>query len=187
MVIDKPLCDATQDGQRLFDRLHSTFAGRNSEAYIASQIQGTHLDYVAQGKNRIVFVDTDGEYLSAADACVVKINKKGENNSNKVEFENFQRITGELEKYLMPITDWHKNQNWTVMPYITTDATEEMRKELEKEFLRKGYKVRDVNKRNTARVQDHAVLLDYDQFIERVNTDVMDIEERLRLIDWKYE
>jgi len=73
------------------------------------------------------------------------------------------------------------------MPYVSTKVSDEMLKELEKTFLRNGYKIRDVNKRNCASVQDHAVMIDYDQHIAKADFDAMDMDERMSLIDWKYD
>lgn len=187
MTIEKPMCDATGEGKELFDRLHSAFAERSSERHVKEQIQNTALSYVGQGDNRVVLLDESGEYLSARNACVVKINKYGESDANRTEFENWQRMMGEVEKYLMKITDWDRGLKWVVMPYVDTQVTDEMLKELEMAFLEGGYKIRDVNNRNCARVQDRAVMIDYDQYISKVDFDVMGMDERKHLINWKYD
>jgi len=98
MSIEKPMCDATDEGKELFLELHSAFAERSTEAFVKAQIEGTALSYVGQGDNRVVLLDESGEYLSARNSCVVKINKYGENDANKTEFENWQRMMGSLER-----------------------------------------------------------------------------------------
>lgn len=181
------LCYATAEGQGSFNTLHEAFADNNSERYIKEQIQGTGLDYVGQGDGRIVLLDRAGQFLHSKNACVVKINKYGENENNETEILNWEKLKDELGHRLNTITDYDDDYRWLVQPYIDTEVTEEMLIELEKEFIEKGWKVKDVNKRNCARVQDRAVMIDYDQFIRQIDLEVMDRQERNRLIDWKYE
>lgn len=187
MPLEEPICSSTNEGEELFDRLHREIAAEATEHYVKELIAETGLEYLGQGDHRVAFLDRSGEYLSAANACVVKVNKYGENDANLTEFENYQSITGSLQKRLMRITDWDKDHKWLVMPYVSTEVTEEMLKELEIAFLEKGYNIKDVNKRNCARVQDRAVMIDYDKFIGRADFDIMDMEERKRLIEWRYE
>lgn len=187
MVSDKPMCATTPEGQDLFADLHSAFAERSTEDYVVRQIQGTGLDYVGQGDSRVVLVDETGQYLQTGNACVVKINKYGDNESNLNEIRNWNNISGDSRQHLLRITDYDDNYRWVVMPYLDTDVTDEMLIELEKTFLDEGWKVRDVSHRNAARVQDRAVLVDYDQPITRIDFGIMSRDERERLIEWKYE
>lgn len=187
MASDKPMCRATGEGTTLFSTLHSDFAQDDTESHIAESIQGTGLDYVGQGDSRVVLLDQSGQYLHSANACVVKINKYGSNEANRTEVENWEKMSGPPKDHLLRVTDWDDNYRWVVMPYVDTNVTEEMLIELEKAFVKNGWSISDVNKRNAARVQDRAVLLDYDQYIREINTDVMAVDERLRLIEWKYE
>lgn len=187
MADDEPMCRATNEGEKVFNSIHSVVADDATEKNIVKQIQGTPLDYIGQGDSRVVLLDESGDYLHSANACVVKINKYGDNNANRTEVQNWQDITDEPKRYLMRVTDWDDNYRWVVMPYVDTNVTDEMLNELEKTFIRNGWKVNDVNKRNAARVQDRAVLIDYDADIYRIDTTAMSVEERLALIDWKYD
>lgn len=187
MAQDEPMCRATPEGERVFNNMHSAFAEDYTERSVVKEIQGTSLDYIGQGDSRIVLLDQTGSYLHSANACVVKINKFGDNNDNRREVENWEKISGEPKRHLMRVTDWDDNYRWVVMPYVDTDVTTDMLKELEKTFIRNGWKVKDVNKRNAARVQDRAVMIDYGNDIYRIDETEMSIEERLSLIDWKYD
>jgi len=187
MAQDEPMCRATPEGERVFNNMHSAFAEDSSERNVVKQIQGTSLDYIGQGDARVVLLDETGDYLHSGNACVVKINKFGDNSDNKMEVDNWQDMSGDPKRHLMRVTDWDEDYRWVVMPYVDTDVTTEMLIELEKTFIRNGWKAKDVNKRNAARVQDRAVLIDYGNPIYRIDEDAMSVDERLALIDWKYD
>jgi hypothetical protein len=182
-----PLCRATNEGSAIFDNMHSAFSQQASEEFVVKKIQGTDLEYVGQGDARVVLLDRKGEYLHAKNACVVKIHKHGDNKQNAEEVRTWQKTQGETRKHLLRITDWDDDYRWLVQPYIDTDVTDKMMIEMEKTFIRNGWKPNDVAKRNAARVKDRAVLVDYGQGLRRIDPDVMSVEERLRLIDWKYD
>lgn len=184
---DKHLCRATGEGQTLFEQLHSQIADDNSEKRIKEVIKGKGLEYLGQGDARVVLLDRTGQLLHSRNACVVKINKDGNNESNETEVENWKRLKDQMGHRLNTITDWDSSYRWLVQPYLDTEVTEEMLIELEKDFINHGWKVRDANKRNCARVQDRAVMIDYDMFIRQIDLEVMDKQERKQLIDWKYD
>lgn len=184
---DKPFCSTTEDGVGLFNQLHADFAEAWQEENVVERIEDTGLEYIGQGDSRIVLLDETGEYLSQPYSCVVKVNKYGDNEANRTEVRNWESVEGQPKKHLMRVTDYDDEYRWVVMPYVDTNVTEEMLMEMEKAFIKNGLKIRDVNKRNAARVEDRAVMIDYDMHIEQIDMDVMDEDERLRLIEWKYE
>lgn len=186
MTDDDYICDATEQGKELFRDLHSRFEDNWDEDFIKETVEDTGLEYLSQGDSRIVFLDREGNYLSHPNACVVKINKYGESASNLNEVNNYTRVAGPPQKHLMTITDWGASYKWLVMPYVSTEVTDEMLMELEETFIKYRLKVHDVNQRNTAKVQDRAVLIDYDTPITELDMNRADEEERLRLMRWKY-
>lgn len=183
---DEPFCKGTDDGEELFNELHSEISESHSEDYIKNLISNTGLEYVGQGDGRVVLLDQTGEYLSHRNACVVKINKYGDIERNHIEVENWKRYGDVIGDRLLRITDWDDDYRWLVQPYLSTDVTEEMLIDLELDLLSNKLKAYDINNRNCAKVEDRAVIIDYDQPIERVDLDVMDMEEREHLIRWKY-
>lgn len=170
----------------MFNNMHDAFADNFSEAEVKRAIQGTSLSYVGQGDARVVLLDETGQYLHSGNACVVKVHKYGDNTQNRVEVENWEKIDGPPKKHLLRLTDWDDDYRWVVQPYLSTDIEEDKLIELEKTFVENGWKVRDVNKRNCARVQDRAVMIDYGKPITRADFEAMSLDERLRLIEWKY-
>ena len=187
MKDNKTYCLATESGERLFDELHRRFAKSSTEDFIKAQISKTGLKYVDQGRSRVVLLDDRGKYIEHPSACVVKINKNGEVDSNITEIRNYNKVIEPAKKYLMKITDYDPDGKWLIMPYVSTEVTDEMMMELEKNLAKMGLRPDEVHPRNCAKVKGRAVLLDYDSRIRRINPDDMNMAELMNTIEWKYE
>lgn len=186
MQNDRTYCLATESGEELFEELHRIFAKSSSEDFIKAQISKTGLKYIDQGRSRIVLLDDRGKYIEHPSACVVKINKNGEVESNLTEIRNYEKVIEPAKKYLMKITDYDPQGRWLIMPYVSTEVTTEMMMELEKDLAKMGLRPDEVHPRNCAKVKGKAVLLDYDRRIRRINPENMNMTELMNTIEWKY-
>lgn len=184
---DDYVCKATPEGQRIFDNLSEELSSHPSEEEVKSAIKGTSLDYVGQGRSRVVLTDTTGQYLHERNACVVKIQKDDSKPQNESEVEVWNTIDEESRKWFVPITDYDDDYNWLVQPYLDEEVTKEQLCELEVELLKNGWELEDVNERNAVRMGDHAAMVDYGLRLNRVDFDIMSLEERIHTKKWKHE
>lgn len=179
-------CVATSEGRQVFRELYEKFKERTSEHYVRGEISDIPLEYVGQGDGRIVLSDKSGDYLKTGRACVVKIAKSGNTDQNELEVNNWEGAGEEVRRRLLITTDFADDFAWTVMPYISTDVTDEEICELEIDFVKLGYYVHDVKRTNVAKVQDRAVLLDYGFEVQELDFNVQSKDERIYLKKWRW-
>lgn len=187
MTDDDYLCTATDEGRGVFNSLYNQFPENPSEKQVVKHIQGTSLEYIGQGKSRVVLLDTSGDYLSSDYDCVVKIQKKDAKEQNESEVDTWENIDDDSKKWLVPVTDHDDQYRWVVQPYLDSTVTKAQLAELEVDLLRNGWELEDVNKSNAVRIQNHAAMVDYGLSLHEVDFDVMGLEERIHLKKWKHD